>query len=397
MILPIEKKHTGQALYHLLGDSTLQALDRYILTFAKDKYAVLRTLQQHTKNLFEHYLLSDSLIFLRELLDLGRQYKAIKDEIFSQFLSPESIVKSAPLIRDIALTRLQASYLLYRKHSESKYLDAALRAMQDSKNLILQSQLHERNVKKIFQLPDSLLRREEELYLKINDLAAESKVAENPGLERQRLDLEKEYFDIRRRIFLQSSRYDQLMDTELPLVADIQKNLDEHTIILDYFLDRGKLFILSISKKSRDLIQQPFGKSGISKLRDFISWAQQDVMDSGPSKIRHGYELFELLIPTNIPHEITRLIVLPDNDLSTVPFDILMTREPDDNTIFSELPYLLKKYEVIYLSSLQSDSLATGMDIEKAVAFAPFVPGVNPDLIDLPPPKAYRSGDSDHG
>ena len=62
-------------------------------------------------------------------------------------------------------------------------------------------------------------------------------------------------------------------------------------------------------------------------------------------------ELPKKLIPNDIPSQIEKIIVLPDNDLYVVPFDVLLGKETS-NTAFSDLPFLIKKYEISYLSGL---------------------------------------------
>ncbi len=377
-------RHTIRAIFHLLGDTSLQEVNGHKLALAKDKYAVLRLFHQHSQNLYQQYLSADSLCYLDDLLALEDQYKTIKDEIFGQFLSPQSIVKAAPLIREISLTRLLAASELYIKKSKPQYLDAALRAMHDSKNLSLQTQLHEKNFKKIFDLSDTLLRQEEELYLQINQLTTEIIERDDPKIESKKLELEKKYFDVRRRIFLHSSRYGRFLGSEVPTISEIQAHLDDKSIILNYFLDRGTLFILCITKSTAKLSQLPFGSNELTKLSNFIRWAQGQGTDAGNKNLMLGHDLFVTLVPKDLPNQLTRLIIIPDNDLSTVPFDLLMTSAPNTQMPFSELPYLLRKYEIIYLSGLQNYLTDHKINTKRAVAFAPFVPGVNPDIISLP-------------
>ncbi|MCB0688544.1 MAG: tetratricopeptide repeat protein, partial [Saprospiraceae bacterium] len=171
--------HIHQALFSLLGDSSLYALNRRTLAFASDKYAVLQAFYIHAQNLYELFQNTKNFQYLKDLLTLEPQFSMIKNEIFNQFLASKSVIESAPIIREIGLLRLRSAWVLYQQNHEEAYLDLALRAMEESKNILLQTQLFEKNLKNLLHLPDSLVQRERELYFEINNL--DYVLKENPS------------------------------------------------------------------------------------------------------------------------------------------------------------------------------------------------------------------------
>ena len=57
--------------------------------------------------------------------------------------------------------------------------------------------------------------------------------------------------------------------------------------------------------------------------------------------------MYRQLIPENIHEGIKNLIVIPDAELSMIPFETLLTENPEDKE-WKELPYLVKKYNISY-------------------------------------------------
>ncbi|MCK5168624.1 MAG: CHAT domain-containing protein, partial [Bacteroidales bacterium] len=62
---------------------------------------------------------------------------------------------------------------------------------------------------------------------------------------------------------------------------------------------------------------------------------------------KYAYKMYSQLIPKSVNTEITNLIIIPDAELSMIPFETLLTENPEDKE-WKELPYLVKKYNISY-------------------------------------------------
>jgi CHAT domain-containing protein len=69
-------------------------------------------------------------------------------------------------------------------------------------------------------------------------------------------------------------------------------------------------------------------------------------MSAGDYK-KYAYEMHGQLIPENIHEGINNLIVIPDAELCMIPFETLLTENPEVGE-WEELPYLIKKYNISY-------------------------------------------------
>jgi CHAT domain-containing protein/tetratricopeptide (TPR) repeat protein len=378
--------YSRMALFHLTGDSSLHQLNRSTIAFANDQYAVLMVYYQHAKNLFAGFEETQDQRYLEKLITLQPQFDLIKDEIFGQFLAAKSIVEAAPIIREISLLRLRSSHLLYQKTGDLQYLDQALLAMEENKNILLQTQIHEKNLKYLLNLPDSLLRLERQLHLEINELDLANRQQENDSLRQRKLDLERAYFDLRRNILLQSKKIDHWTSRRNLTITEIRKNISDDLQIIHYFMDRDELYILSLSKNNQELNRQAFAATDIQNLADFIERLQKPTGTLDDKDLwNYAHSLYVKLIPGNIAPQITRLAILPDNELFMIPFDVLLEEKPRPDQSLADWPFLIRKYEITYLSGLTNPSLQNDhRQAALSVAFAPFVPGIDPGSVNLP-------------
>ena len=58
--------------------------------------------------------------------------------------------------------------------------------------------------------------------------------------------------------------------------------------------------------------------------------------------------LHQQLMPFKIPGAINNLIMVPSGRMATIPFESLITKPLEQNTSFSDIPYLIKDYNISY-------------------------------------------------
>lgn len=368
------EKYVHLAMFHLLGDSVLTHLNRSIFAFANDKYAVLKAFHLHAQNLYALYSSEENTKYLEQILDLEPQFDLIKNEIFNQFLSSKSIIESAPIIRQISLLRLRASLVLFQTSNKEQHLEHALRAMEESKNILLQTQLFERNLKSLLHLPDSLVRKERELYLEINDLEQEYRIHPTVNIKERKLELERNYFDLRRNILMQSKKLNELTNHEGIDLEKLRNQLDAKTLLVDYFLDEDELFILALGQKFTHFDSYLFNQGDRHELAEFIQLLRK-LPDAGDNSIfkKSAFKFYQKLIPFSPGKKIEKLVILPDNGLQIIPFDILLPELPEKNLDISKFPFLIRKYEIVYLAGLNLDIRKNANSSGETVAFAPFI------------------------
>ena len=379
-------RYSSQALYHLTGNTSFHELDKTTLPFMNDRYSILRVYQRHAKNLFLLYEAGNNIEYLIELLSLENQFRLLTEEVFMHFLSSESIVSSAYRIREVCLLRLRSSHILYEITGLEKYLDTAIRAMEESKNLVLQSQLFSKNVANLIEIPDSIIQREKSLVVSINKLKTQQKQNRTQEIESELLKLETEYLNSRRANLLASEKYRKIVNPLDISIDRIKDNLDKSTILLDYFLDGEELYLIYISQKNSGMVKSAFTDKDETRLDDYIQFVKQLPVDGNKTKWNLGHYFYNKLIPIRIDANITKAIVLPDNNLSLIPFDLILSDIPDSSLSVNQYPFLIKQLDISYLSGIHGRQFNNdNTKFESVLAMAPFISTNASKQLNYPP------------
>src|SRR5690606_30002067 len=130
-------------------------------------------------------------------------------------------------------------------------------------------------------------------------------------------------------ILLQSKKIDDWTSRQKMSIREIRKKISDDLQIIDYFLDGDELHILSPSKNNLDLTRQSFDAHDRQELADLIDRLQKPTGSSDEKDLwNYAHNFYLKLIPENIAPKITRLAILPDNELFMIPFDVLLEEKP---------------------------------------------------------------------
>jgi CHAT domain-containing protein len=142
-------------------------------------------------------------------------------------------------------------------------------------------------------------------------------------------------------------------------VAQVQQHiLDEKTAMIEYFVGDSAIFAFVFTKNTYNVhrIARPDDMdNNILILLKTITNAQTFGRSAYTNFSRWSDYFYRLLLaPTlkDLPTTITRLIIIPDGQLSNLPFEVLGQNDPII-TSFKKYPYLLKQYAVSYALSTQ--------------------------------------------
>jgi CHAT domain-containing protein len=132
-------------------------------------------------------------------------------------------------------------------------------------------------------------------------------------------------------------------------ISDIRKKLDANQAYLDYFVGDSTIYTFEITNDNYTVASSPIDSSSFSKkLKDF----RKAIVDADwQSYTRIGYQLYQKLIgPVKDNVKGKELLIVPDAQLSLVPFDALLTAKTSNirSGGYAGLPYLIKKHAVMY-------------------------------------------------
>lgn len=312
--------------------------------------------------------------------------KSYRQEGSKELLSP----KVLPLFEnaiDIAL-------ILFNETNDKKYLHEAFQFVEGNKAVLLLESMNENAAIKNSGIPDSLIKKEFELSLEIIHFE------KLKNEEEQKIESDEKYLDnFNKKIFQLNREYQTLIEslekefpkyrefkhkTELVSVEELQKKLpNSTTALIEYFVGHQQVYIFTITSNDFSVNQfekdDSFDKS-IFDLREMISHSptNQDEIKSYQNYISNGHYLFEKLISTSITEDINSLVIIPDDILGLLPFEILLLAPPTESSQSYHLEDLDYLFEQVDISYSYSSTLLANQAVENKsksnfdfVGFAP--------------------------
>jgi CHAT domain-containing protein/Flp pilus assembly protein TadD len=139
---------------------------------------------------------------------------------------------------------------------------------------------------------------------------------------------------------------------ETVTIEDVKKALPKKTVMLQYALGDTTSLMWVIDRKGQTLVTLPNRSElhpEVVRLRDAIGQP-----GAGDAVLRKSARsLYQVLVaPAEKQLEnAEQLIIVPDGFLHEIPFDVLMTAEPDAGAGWASQPYLAQTYATVYAPS----------------------------------------------
>ncbi|MEM1322086.1 MAG: CHAT domain-containing tetratricopeptide repeat protein [Bacteroidota bacterium] len=267
---------------------------------------------------------------------------------------------------------IKAAVELYQKTQSPDYLRTAFQLAESNKALLLLESVNEQVALGHADLPDSLLERENALRIDLayyrrimlveqqrGDKANAEKIK---GWKDQLFTLQEDYDRLSRTLEQNYPRYHQLKYQNAPVsVAQVQDQvLQPEQALLEYFIgdDEIYLFVLAANQPIQ-LHTLPNSGATLENIDAFKAMLQTPP-DEGLSAQTFaeftglGHQLYQdLLQPalSQLPTTINQLLIIPDQQLATLPFDLLLRApagEEARNFSPATLDYLMEQYAVSY-------------------------------------------------
>jgi CHAT domain-containing protein len=300
---------------------------------------------------------------LQELVDLTVTcFEDIRNS-FDRESSKRSLLETAYFTYEQAIT----TYLkLYEESGDKSYLVKAFEFAEQSKSVLLEDALNEKNAISFGGVPDSLIQQEklfskqislheQELYLAKQSKDKAAVKLSKKGLfgVRQKQDALAQHLEKKYPKYYKLKYSKKEIDLNL-----IQETLPEETCIIEYFEGRKNIVGFSITKNTLAYIIIPRKKEYTKDLERFRkmmangSLAMKNPRAAYSNYIKQAYPFYKEYVGRLIPENTKRLIVVPDGLLNLIAFEALLTEQPTfDNkqtAPFNKLPYLLNQHIVSY-------------------------------------------------
>jgi len=263
---------------------------------------------------------------------------------------------------------------LYETTNELQYFEKGFGISERSRSADFQTMLREVQAKKVSGVPDSLLQKETDLK---SEIAAYENFIFNekssPAPDMKKINPWKD------KIFSLSQSYQQMIslfekkyptyyqykyaDPVVP-VQKIQGSLERREAFVEYFINDGgkksdgELYTFVITKQECKIIRRTINSELDETIDHFLQFIKNgDVLKTRRADFveytKNALHLYKLLIEPVEPSLIDyRLVIVPDDKLSYLPFDAFLASSPDTSKMdFRNLDYLVHHHAISYTYS----------------------------------------------
>ena len=354
----------------------------FYLSLLKGKASVLRNLAERTQDTLEEIKL------MTGVYNAYQTSISIIDLLRNSYLSDRSKLYLSENERDTYEKCVESAYQCYELSADPEYLNQAFMVAEKGKYATLLSVLQREKTIVLAGIPDSIVQIDASLRRELSfhqELLLESQgdtLYDTMAIERHQAQI----FQLRARI----ESLNKLLEREYPDYYDLlynqqvlgpnslMKKLRSSEKLLEYFYTRKYLYRFELSRQGMDCCKTPLGEEFDQELAIVDNYLSRNfLLDT--LKISHelflatAHSLYNRLIPPSPDH--SRLIIIPEGELSYFPFDILVSEPVKQfSGLFNQVPFLIKDYTIRYgYSATLMERLEKGdkIKLNKLIAFAP--------------------------
>lgn len=336
--------------------------------------------------------------FLAQAIATGRRIVSIYDNQRLEMSEDESRTSLSANSRDI-YTGIIGNYArLYESRHDRESLEGLFEFSERSKVAGFLASMRELNAAR-FSLPDELTGLEAEIRRQTGyyrELIARENLSVAPDSQRL-ATWESSTFRLLRsrdslnRIFEEQypSYYNLKYRNEVTPLDDVARIIGRKSNLLSYVMTADKLYIFVVNSRRREVVIRDIDSTFHDSIERFRGMLSVRPVTSGSRAPFNDYmdlahNLYRILIEPAEPYLIgDKIVISPDNILSYIPFETLVTEEfrsPD--LYYRDAPFALKKYRFSYIYSvtLSSESARVTRSFRnRLLAFAPSYEGMRLD------------------
>jgi len=258
---------------------------------------------------------------------------------------------------------LNACWEMYLRDNDTLYLQETFIIAEQSKSLLLQEALQEKNAAVFGGVPTSLIQEERQQALQISQLNQAYQYAildkDTPRInlhEQQLAQLKAEKDKLVTQIEKSYPQYHQFKyQNNYQSATAVQKALPDSTALVSYFEGEKAIFqfvVTSDTFQVKKIIWRAYREMLKNYYLHFTNsdWVTNKQKGTYKNFCRTSYELYHKILHTDMVGGCKRLIVVPDGQLSYIPFETLLTKRPPslDSFSFADLSYLVQQKSISY-------------------------------------------------
>jgi len=269
------------------------------------------------------------------------------------------------MIRPAYKLGLEIFNIGYQTTQDSVFIDYAFQFINNSKANVLLNRLNDKKAMQLGLSP-KLIEKESNYRKEINRLNTSFNLvnkSNSDSIQQLLITVKNNYKTFKHQLEKEHRTYYKIKyDTSKITIAQIQTNINNTTSVIEYFISDDYLYVLQIEKNDKRLFKTPIPNDlfkRIDSLRIAINWGVSDSIppaDIFNQFISNAHSLYTDMLAKPMEAIATKdmqeLLIIPDNQLNYLPFDLLLSEAVDFKEInYKTLPYVLKKYAISYTYS----------------------------------------------
>ncbi len=358
---------------------------------ARDRMQLLSTLKRKAYVMNKYYSkVTNNLKDFEAGFECYKLASRLQEKVITTFTNENTKLRFSKSQKITLNNSMEAALEIYKLTNDYKYLKEAFDFSEKGKFLILLTYINEEKAKQFADIPDSLIYYEQNIKNEIAGLNFQINLSGPEYTSPYQLDaIKSRLFELTRkeeelvRLFeIQFPRYYNLKyNLNAVPIELVQSSIENNQALLEYTLTNKKLYTFLITSDTVIVYMQDIDNSfseNIVKIRRLLSenkYGNYNIQDYNDF-VKIAFDLYNILIqPVTGQIENKSLIIVPDEVLNLIPFEVLITKNTFKSAIadFGELPYLLNEYPVSYAysASLLMNQKEHKHNGNKLIAFVP--------------------------
>jgi CHAT domain-containing protein len=334
---------------------------------------------------------NDTLLLQKSYSDYQKALK-LSIKIYNEAGFEDSKIFALNDLRKYYNDVFNVGYTLYQYTGNKAILPALFTFSEDSKASLLKSFLTDGMRRKISGISDEELQHADRLKMQIDTLMYFLSLQQKNNLNQSEsflidrvLERSKAYDDYLSKLATKYPKYASMkLDKQDFSIAQIRSRLDTSQVLIEYFFTHNAFYTFYFSCDTFGIDYQPIQRTFPSELLEykqkFENFTYDDFDKQGiDSFAAQSYSLYRLAIkPIEKLIRGKSLLIVTDAELGYIPFETLLTKNPDSITCnsFRDLPYLLRKNPISYLYSV-AQLMNRSEQKHSRVSYAGFAPQYN--------------------
>lgn len=309
-----------------------------------------------------------------KILDLKLAYESLHsliwflDQESKSFQNDTDKLTSYATINQYYRRLIQLSYELHEATGAANYIYRAFEHAEGSKSMLLMEVIQSSNAMRFGELPDSLIKKGASLEKKIAELDGkllllsnqeEPLTSEIKTTEAALFRFKEQQEEFLALIEFEYPKYHQAKyESRLNSLEQIQQEvLDKETALIEYVVSDSMyfIFLLEQDKKAQifaqevDSVKAKALKSYVKQLTTLPKLSkleEEEIMKMATVSQTLYQELLAPIVQV-LSSDVKRLIIIPDDILSSLPFELLLTAKAKDAKM-QAWPYLIREYSISY-------------------------------------------------